>query len=390
MDSQRYISIDLMRALAIAGMVLCHFVTFWSMEEKNPLVFFIGDSIIGDWPAPFFAFLVGVSAALSIKRRKEKGHSPAFICKQGVKRGLFIFVLGLVLMACTLGPASIFAWSILTLLGTGMVLIHCLRDVPSVSITFMCAGVILVTPFLQEAYGFLNYWGGEVKPDFPIIPLIPNLFYCAFADYSPGFGLDAVNGFFVSGYFPAFPWIVFPLMGYVTGRALFMDDRSVNKGGKTLPYLGIFLIIMGIAAGLAGSFRVSPRLVGEIITPFSFYPETIPMLLVQLGLAVTVLERFHKLLDGRDIPVFWVINAGRLSRYSLTLYIIHLLLIFVPVNILAFLYPGSIPVMKTISPATGIGIGILFLVAFLLWTRRWDRSYGKYSFEWIMTKIIGS
>lgn len=389
MGSQRYISIDLMRGLAIAGMVLCHFVIDWSMPEKNPFIYFMGDHLLGDWPAAFFTFLVGVSLAISIARREEKGEDKALTRLRGVKRGLFVIAVGLLLAVCTLGPASIFAWDILALIGAALILIHYIRDSRPAWIATGCIGIILITPILQKACGYLSYWGGAVQPDAVITPLIPNILFNPVGDYMPGFGIPAVIGFFVTGYFPIFPWIIFPLMGYLMGKALFTDRLKVNPGWKFPQSLGILCVILGLLIGYAGSIRASPDIIGELIAPFCFYPETTSMLFLQFGLALCVLEVLRRLFDRQKSHEPWVRIPERISRYSLTLYIVHLLIIYVPIEILTCLYPGSTPVIETLNPLTGLGIGILFLIGFTILTGYWDRIKGKYSFEWIMAKVIG-
>lgn len=389
MSSQRYISIDMMRGLAIAGMVLCHFIIDWSMQEKNPFVYFLGDHLLGDWPAAFFTFLVGVSLAISIVRREGKGEDKTLTRYRGVKRGLFIIGVGLLLAVCTLGPASIFAWDILALIGAALILLQYLKDVRPAWIATGCIGVILVSPFLQKACGYLTYWGGAFQPDPVITPLIPNILVNPVGDYLPGFGIPAVTGFFVTGYFPIFPWIIFPLLGYLVGKALFTDRLEVSQGWKFPQSLGILCIVLGIFTGYAGSIRASPDSIGGILAPFCFYPDTTSMLLLQFGLALCVLEVLRRLFDRQKTHASWIKIPERLSRYSLTLYIVHLLIIYVPIEILTGLYPDTLPVVETISPLTGLGIGILFLIGFTILTGYWDRIRGRYSFEWIMAKVIG-
>lgn len=388
MNSRRYSSIDMMRALAIVGMVLCHFVIDWSVPEKDPVIFFAGDHLIGDWPAAFFTFLVGVSLAISLSRRKARGDDPALIRARGVKRGLFVIALGLVLAVFTLGPASIFAWDILALTGAALILIQLIRDVRPAWIATGCIGVILLTPALRDACNYLGSWGGAVRPDAVVTPLIPDILMNTAAYYTPGFGLDAVAGFFVTGYFPFFPWIIFPLMGYLAGQVLF-TDRPCRIPDPTVPWnLGLFCILLGTLTGCAGAIRASPGMAGELIAPFSFYPDTTAMLLVQSGLALCVLTVLIRIVDGKERAP-WEQIPERLSRYALTLYITHLLIIYGTIEILFFINPLATPVLPSLSPATGLGLGVLFLAGFTLLTGYWDRINGRYSLEWIMAKVIG-
>ncbi|GAB6284554.1 MAG: hypothetical protein STSR0009_07540 [Methanoregula sp.] len=113
-------------------------------------------------------FLVGVSLAISIARREEKGEDTALTRLRGVKRGLFIFGVGLLLAVCILGPESIFMWDILPLIGVSLILIQYIKDIKPIWITSGCVGVILITLFLRNVCNYLTYWGGAVYPD-PII-----------------------------------------------------------------------------------------------------------------------------------------------------------------------------------------------------------------------------
>jgi uncharacterized membrane protein len=389
MSSRRFISIDMMRALAIAGMVLCHFVITWSSPEINPLLYFVGDHVLGDWPAAFFTFLVGVSLAISIARREDKGEDKEENRLRGIKRGLFVFAVGLLLAVCISGPASIFDWDILTLSGTALILLQLIRDVRPAWIASGCVVIVLVTPYFQQAAGFLTYWGGAIQADPVIGSLVPKILYSPVGTYAPGFGMDAVTGYLFTGYFPVFPWIIFPILGFLTGKILFTDRLAISATWKFPAVPGFLLIGAGLVIGYLGSLSPQPVVTGAIIAPFSFYPETMAMLLLQLGLTFLVLELLRKLFDHDHALAPWERIPERLSRYSLSLYIIHLLVLNVPLELQAYLYPGSTPFMAAWSPLTGLVLGILFLAGFTLITGWWDRIGGRYSFEWIMAKVIG-
>ena len=389
MGSRRFVSIDMMRCLAIVGMVLCHFVLFWSVKDRSPLAYFFGGHILGDWPAAFFLVIVGVSLAVSLTRREDKGEDMRQNRIRGVKRGLFVFAIGLLLSVCTSGLAAIFTWNILTLIGTAIILIEILREVKPSLIVLLCTAVILVTPPLQKAVGYIEYWGGAMSPDAVMSTFVPNLLYNNAGYYTPGFGMDAVTGFFVTGFFPVFPWIIFPLAGFLAGKVLFTSRMPVSPAWKFPQSLGILCIILGLLLGYAGSLHPSSDITGTIAAPFSFYPETTPMLLVQFGLACCVIWLFRQWFDGERQPAFWERTAERISRYSLSLYIIHLLILEVPMEILYWMDPESVPFMATISPVTALVLGVLFLIGFTILSGYWDRMKGRYSFEWIMAKVIG-
>ncbi len=389
MSSRRFISIDMMRALAIAGMVLCHFVITWSLPGQNPVVYFFGNHLLGDWPASFFTFLVGVSLAISIARREDKGEDKKENRLRGIKRGLFVFFVGLLLAICISGPASVFDWDILTLIGTALILLQLIRDVRPGWIASGCVVIVLVTPYLQQAAGFLTRWGGGITADPVIGSVMPNILFDPVSCYAPGFGMDAVIGFLVGGYFPVFPWIIFPLLGFITGKILFTNRLPLNPAWRFPLVPGIFCTLLGLAVGYLGSLSPQPAVTGAIIAPFSFYPATVAMILLQFGLCLCVLELLRALFDHEHTLAPWERIPERLSRYSLSLYIIHLLILEVPLEIQEFLYPGSTSFMEAWSPLFALTLGILFLAGFTIVTGWWDRIKGRYSFEWIMVKVIG-
>lgn len=249
MSSRRFISIDMMRALAIAGMVLCHFVITWSAPEIDQPLFFFGNHVLGDWPAAFFTFLVGVSLAISIARREDKGEDKKENRLRGIKRGLFVFAVGLLLALCISGPESIFSWDVLTLIGTALILLQLIRDVRPAWIASGCVGIVLITPYLQQAAGYLNYWGGAIQQDMVTGSLVPNILFDTVAYYSQGFGMDAVNGFLFTGYFPVFPWIIFPLIGFLTGKILFTDRLPISPVWKFPALPGTVCIGTGLVTG---------------------------------------------------------------------------------------------------------------------------------------------
>ena len=68
---QRVDSVDVLRALALIGMVICHYPIFLSSGAGSDamLYFFSNHLLGGDCGASWFVFLVGLSQVLSIKKR---------------------------------------------------------------------------------------------------------------------------------------------------------------------------------------------------------------------------------------------------------------------------------------------------------------------------------
>ena len=97
--SRRIASVDALRGLAVAAMLLVNNPgdwghVYWPLEHAEWHGFTPTDLIF-----PFFLFIVGVSAALALGPRVDAGAAPGPLVAGVVTRGLRIFGLGLVLHA---------------------------------------------------------------------------------------------------------------------------------------------------------------------------------------------------------------------------------------------------------------------------------------------------
>ena len=122
--------------------------------------------------------------------------------------------------------------------------------------------VHLVSPLLRDAFGYHSHWiGGEYRYDFTMS--------------------DVSLGFFLQGYFPIFPWLIFPLLGFATGKYFFSTDYPARLQTWTMPALGAGLLILatlGHALYLAGV----PQFYADDV--LSFYPASTTFVLGTLGL----------------------------------------------------------------------------------------------------------
>ena len=112
-------SIDILRTLAIFMMIQVHFVENLSAEFEG----WAGLSGSGAAPvpwwlmtglgAPLFTFLSGVSYRLWVTAQEARGRSDIEISKVTIRRGLFLFGLGLIFNVFIWLPEDIFNWDIL-------------------------------------------------------------------------------------------------------------------------------------------------------------------------------------------------------------------------------------------------------------------------------------
>ena len=117
----RHASIDAVRALAIVLMVLVHFTE----NLAGWVIPFAGSG------APMFVVLSGVSFALWVESQQRRGITAEEITRRGVRRGVFLFLVGLLFNVAVWMPEDVFNWDVLTLIGTGLVVLILARNAPS-------------------------------------------------------------------------------------------------------------------------------------------------------------------------------------------------------------------------------------------------------------------
>ena len=94
---ERLLSLDVFRGMTIAGMLLVNNPGTWSaiyppLEHASWHGWTPTDLIF-----PFFLFIVGITTHLSIEARRARGDDDATLVRQIVRRGLIIFLAGLLL-----------------------------------------------------------------------------------------------------------------------------------------------------------------------------------------------------------------------------------------------------------------------------------------------------
>jgi uncharacterized membrane protein len=140
MTMQRNDSVDVLRALALIGMVICHYPIFLSSGAGTDamLYFFSNHLLGGDCGASWFVFLVGLCQVLSFRKRdtvQQKDISRVII------RGVAIFVIGLLFLLVIQGYEQLWDWDILTFIGaTTIILLPC-RKTPSWMLLLFCSVV---------------------------------------------------------------------------------------------------------------------------------------------------------------------------------------------------------------------------------------------------------
>ncbi len=87
LNTERALSIDIIRGFALVCMVLIHFmVYFGNAEAMHTWLYFSYNHIIGDWGASGFLLIMGISQVLSGGRHTDLNSS--LLLKRALIRGL--------------------------------------------------------------------------------------------------------------------------------------------------------------------------------------------------------------------------------------------------------------------------------------------------------------
>ena len=300
----RYPSIDVLRTLAIAMMVVVHFtenLSAWYGAQGNA-----GLSVNAFWrptglAAPLFTFLSGVSYRLWIRGREARGDDDGVITKSTVRRGLFLLGLGFAFNVLVWLPEDTFNWDVLTFIGAAFLLLATCRDAPAGVILLMAAVAVVVSPALRHAADYASSWTtGYYDPDVTLG--------------------DVLLGFLCCGYFPIFPWIAYPLMGFAAAPAVL---PAVGRPPSAWPgRLGVALVLVA-AAALAARTAGWETLGGLRLPGWTMFPATTTYVCGTLGLALVLLPIAHRMFDGSPGTGWLARVAGTYSRHSLSLYVLH-------------------------------------------------------------------
>lgn len=300
----RYPSIDVLRMLAIVIMVVVHFTENLSAWYGAPGT--AGLSVNAWWQptglaAPLFTFLAGVSYRLWIQARESRGDENAAITKSTVRRGLFLFGVGFAFNVLVWLPEDTFNWDILTFTGTAWLLLAACRAAPVGVLLVMAAAAIAVSPALREAADYGAYWSaGYYDPDLTLS--------------------DVAIGFLCVGYFPVFPWIAYPLVGFAAAPAILPAT-----GGRSAAWPAW----LGAALGVVAAASLAVRTDGASMPAWlrlrgwTMFPASTAYVCGTLGLALVLLPLTHRALDGGRACGWPLRVAGTYSRYSLSIYVLH-------------------------------------------------------------------
>jgi len=354
----RLVSVDALRGVAILLMIQVHFVQNLTPRAGWERLYDL--SIwLGYLPAPIFAFLVGFSLWLWLEREEGSPASSWGIGERAIRRGVALFLGGLVFAVVIWLPYQVFDWDILTFLGAATAILYFMRKCPPGMLVAIAAAIMACSPRLREMSGYASHWRDD------------QYFY----RFEPE---EILNGFLLQGYFPLLPWLAFPLTGFASAELT--CGLAYKRSNRMLPVDGVALI--GLSALWAGGGGFLPRWLRDLGGGLSFYPASTAFILGALGLVLLGLWAFHVLLDYGGTDGFgWLARYG---RFSLSTYVIHHAVHVWPMYAVALAAgPGDIERFygNAISTPLALFLAFAFIMVFAPVLSAWEKRGGRWSFE---------
>ncbi len=349
----RQASIDVLRAAAIGLMVLIHFVE--NLSGRYGRVDGTLGGVGGVWWLPTgvaaatFSFLSGVSYRLWVTTEVRRGRSDGAIAKTTVRRGLFLIGLGFAFNVLVWLPEDVFNWDILTLVGCGLLALEAARRMPSAAVILAAALAIAVAPAMRVVAGYSDFWvTGGFDYDFSLS--------------------DVMLGWLVTGYFPIFPWLAYPLVGFALGPDILSKAwRPVLIGGG---------LVAASAAMLLGWSALPSVLTGGESKAWTMFPASTPYVLGSLGGVIVALAFLHRTIDTDvSMPRPLVAWTTPLSRHSLSMYLLHHVVHLWPLWIFGLATTGEPTSLWQVAMPVAVAVSLsgIFLLAAVVLCREADR-----------------
>lgn len=298
----RHASIDILRAVAVLLMIVVHFAENLSGSK-------LSGWLLAGMAAPVFTLLSGVSLKLWLRGQQDHGVDESTIVKRGVRRGLFLIGLGFAFNVLVWMPEDTFNWDVLTLIGAATLFLTAARHLEPAVLALIAVAVFIAHPFLRESCDFSAYWmDGFFDPDMTLT--------------------DVLLGFFVTGYFPLFPWIIYPIAGFLAADVVFPaagDAGTASGSTRWLLGLGAALAAIGFL-GLQLRDYASERVRTHFLQGWTMFPPSVEYVSWALGFTLLSVTLAHRWLDDSK----WLAAKSRLlefartlSRHALSIYLLH-------------------------------------------------------------------
>ena len=376
--NRRLFSVDLMRSLAICTMMLIHFSENLAPAPKDLWLYrffhFLSESIA----APFFAFLVGFSCFISVKNSGVSNESLILAQKRTFKRGVMVCLIGFLFGLTAWWNLYVFEWDILPLIGFSLIVLSLLLNSDERLHLVLALSVVFVSPLLQSWCHFFSAWEAN------------GLEYKEIVDFS-----YILLGFLVRGFFPVFPWVAYPLIGFACAKAVFKGVRAGNVA--LLGIVGFLSVMLGVALMVAAKSFHTGTLLDLYVTNWTIsyakYPLTVSFFCFSIGLAMVSFSLLYFLFDTKAkdaVGGAWRVAVERFSKYSLSIYVFHHCLHLWPLFILGWLRQGDKDAYygELLSFPQAIVLGCLCVILCHFGVKIWDAKGGKYGMEWMLKRSL--
>jgi len=358
----RVSSVDVMRGLTIAGMILVN--TAGDFEHVySPLDHAAWDGLhAADVVFPFFVFVMGVSLTLALSRALELGATPLQLVPKIVRRTLILFALGLL---CNTFPT------------VDLATIRIPGVLQRIALTYACAGAVWLT--VRSSVGragvaALLVVGYEALLSFLPVPGVglglrtPEGSLVGYVDRLVLPGHLLTPNFDPEGLLSTLPTISTALIGVLCGTWL-RESREAGRVAAGLVIVGLVCVISGVAL--------------DPIIPVNKSLWSGSFVLVTAGLGMVCLALLHMLVDvqgwRRGCLLFEMLGSNAIVLYVGSTLVNTLMIAFVA-------GPGGELVLKEIidrwiaevAGEATLGsliyamafLGVWTAVAALLWRRR--------------------
>ncbi|MCE2771196.1 MAG: heparan-alpha-glucosaminide N-acetyltransferase domain-containing protein [Saprospiraceae bacterium] len=282
-------SVDFLRGVAILIMVAANSYPYIFPALPCPMML----RVIFSTAAPIFIFLSGVSLRLS----EENGKS----ILNTIQRIFQILFFAVLIDVAIWNIMPFYTMDVLYLISFSLFTMLFLRRLPDFYALLVFAFSFSLTLFFAQNYNFklIEIPAFEADQNYII--------------------LDAIKHIFIDGWFPVFPWLGIPILGYYSAKYRILLSKYLN-----------FILICGILGlssflffTLGGTFSFNlPRINYMEI----FYPVTLPFWIYMIGIFLVVI--YFKVKNS-----FSHNYIGLLGTYSLAVYFFHALLLqfYVPI-----------------------------------------------------------
>ena len=345
-------ALDFARGLAVLGMVFLHFVPDTAGETGlGALCTGIVTALHGK-PAALFAMLAGMSFVLQAGRRTDARRRRLWFAR----RALALGVAGLLLW--------IFVWPTEVLLPLALMMplvVAIARGGPLRTLATILA-LLIAVPFATAA--FWHYVEVDCLEDGTHLA-------------NSTFGWSTLRYFLFDGSYPILPWLVLLLLGALLVAG---GHRQPNRSGRWFWVALPFALVMQTFVLWAEAAREELGALWPYLGP-TWQPTSLVWLASIGSWAIVVIAGACWWQARRGLPAF-VSRVTSVGRASLSHYLLHILLVFVP---LRWWWPAE-------DWGVGVGLGAAagYAVLALVVTPWWFSRFARGPFESALARASGS